>query len=61
MKTYKLTVFEQTGKLLLEETFTAVDDEEACFVATNMLEENGYAEQTHRLTASTGKLLLFHS
>lgn len=60
MKTYKLTAFERTGKLLLEETFTAPDDKEAQGIGRQLLEEHQLLHQTHRLGSPEGKLLLFH-
>lgn len=61
MRTYKLTAYEKTGKLITEETFTAATDEEAKAKGQAMLEEKNLLEQTHRLASPTGKLLLFHS
>ncbi|MHA6260717.1 YhzD family protein [Sporosarcina sp. CAU 1771] len=61
MRSYKLTAFENTGKVLIEETFTAATDDEAKVKGQAMLEEKDLIEQTHRLASPTGKLLLFHS
>lgn len=61
MRTYKLTVFEKTGKQLLDETFTAETDEEARGKGQAMLEEKEMIKLTHRLASPAGKLLLFHS
>ena len=61
MKTYKLTAFEQTGKLIAEETFTAVNDDEARDKGRALLEEKDLLDQTHRVVSPEGKLLLFHS
>ncbi|TWT11153.1 YhzD family protein [Planomicrobium sp. CPCC 101079] len=61
MKTYKLTAFEQTGKLITEETFTASTDEEARDKGRALLEEKDLLNQTHRVVSPAGKLLLFHS
>ncbi|MFS0577236.1 YhzD family protein [Sporosarcina sp. 179-K 3D1 HS] len=61
MRTYKLTAYEQTGKLITEETFTAATDEEAKEKGSAMLEEKNLTEVTHRLASPAGKLLLFHS
>lgn len=61
LRTYKLTAFEKTGKLLIEETFTAATDDEAKAKGNSMLEEKNLLEQTHRLASPAGKLLLFHS
>ena len=61
MKTYKLTAFEQTGKLLAEETFTASNDDEAKDKGKAFLEEKDLLDRTHRVVSPDGKLLLFHS
>ena len=61
MRTYKLTAFEKTGKLIIEETFTAATDDEAKEKGNIMLEEKELLERTHRLASPAGKLLLFHA
>lgn len=61
MRTYKLTAYEQTGKLITEETFTAENDEQARDKGRALLEEKELTNQTHRLASPAGKLLLFHS
>lgn len=61
MRTYKLTAYEQTGKLITEETFTAENDEQAKDKGRTLLEEKELTNQTHRLASPAGKLLLFHS
>lgn len=61
MRTYKLTAYEQTGKLIIEETFTATTDDEAKEKGQALLEEKELTKQTHRLASPAGKLLLFHS
>lgn len=61
MRTYKLTAFEQTGKMILDETFTAETDDQAKEQGQQLLNEKGLADQTHRLASPAGKLLLFHS
>lgn len=61
MRTYKLTAYEQTGKLIVEETFTAENDEQAKDKGRTLLEEKELTNQTHRLASPAGKLLLFHS
>ncbi len=61
MRTYKLTAFEQTGKQILDETFTAETDVEARGKGQALLEEKELTKQTHRLASPTGKLVLFHS
>ncbi|WOV86577.1 YhzD family protein [Sporosarcina oncorhynchi] len=60
MRTYKLTAYEKTGKLITEETFTAETDDAAKEKGQTLLEEQNLLEQTHRLTSPAGKLLLFH-
>jgi hypothetical protein len=61
MRTYKLTAFEQTGKLITEETFTAENDDLAKEKGREILKEKELENQTHRLASPAGKLLLFHS
>jgi YhzD-like protein len=61
VRTYKLTAYEPTGKLIIEETFTAETDEAAKVQGQAFLEEKDLVEMTHRLASPTGKLLLFHS
>lgn len=60
MRTYKLTAFEKTGKVMVEETFTAETDQAAKVIGEEMIDEQNLAEQTHRLASPAGKLLLFH-
>lgn len=60
MRTYTLTVFENNGEKLLDETFTANNDDEAKEVATSRLEKDNYIESTHRCVTPDGKLILFH-
>ncbi len=61
MRTYKLTAYEQTGKLITEETFTAENDDLAKEKGREILKEKELEDQTHRLASPAGKLLLFHS
>jgi YhzD-like protein len=61
VRTYKLTAYEPTGKLITEESFTAETDEAAKIKGQTLLEEKDLIEKTHRLTSPAGKLLLFHS
>jgi hypothetical protein len=61
VRTYKLTAYEPTGKLITEETFTAETDEIAKEKGHTLLEEKNLLERTHRLASPAGKLLLFHS
>jgi hypothetical protein len=61
MKTYKLTVFEQDGEKIMEESFQAENDDSAKEIGGRLLDEKGYRDKTHRCTSSAGKLLLFHA
>ncbi|WP_404451650.1 hypothetical protein LG329_15105 [Virgibacillus necropolis] len=60
MRTYVLTVFKQTGEKLLDESFTAENDNEAKQVGNARLAEEGYSEHTHRCVSPEAKLVLFH-
>lgn len=60
MKEYVLTVFEKTGKTLLDETFTAKNDEEAKEIGLARLAEEGYEHHTHRCVSPDARLILFH-
>lgn len=60
MKSYALTVFEQSGEKLLDETFEAANDEEAKNISQTRLDEKGYSEHTHRCVSPEAKLILFH-
>ena len=60
MKPYKFTAFEQTGKLILEETWEFPNDEEAKQQGEAVIDEKGFANKTYRLVNSSGKLVLFH-
>ncbi|APC47422.1 hypothetical protein GLV94_11255 [Virgibacillus halodenitrificans] len=60
MRTYNLTVFNQTGEKLLDEAFTAGTDEEAKEVGQARLSEEGYNDHTHRCVSPEAKLILFH-
>lgn len=61
MKTYKLTAYEKTGKLITEETFTAESDDAAKIQGEQLLTEKDLHDRTHRLASPLGKLLLFHT
>ncbi|WP_217586024.1 YhzD family protein [Lentibacillus saliphilus] len=60
MRTYALTVFDKTGDLLLDESFTAESDEKAKQVGQSRLNEAGLSERTHRCVSPEAKLVLFH-
>lgn len=61
MRIYKFTAYEQTGKLITEETFEANNDEEAKEKGQAIIDKNEFHKITHRLASPAGKLLLFHS
>ncbi len=60
MRTYKLTAYEKTGKMIADETFTAETDDAAKVIGQSLLEKQSLVDQTHRLASPAGKLLLFH-
>jgi YhzD-like protein len=60
MAVYKLTVFEPSGKKILDESFEAASDQEAKTAGENLLTEKGYTGHTYRCTSPKGKLILFH-
>ncbi|WP_078408555.1 YhzD family protein [Priestia abyssalis] len=60
MGVYTLTVFEQNGEKLLDETFEAANDSEAKKAGEARLQDLNFIAKTHRCTSPTGKLLLFH-
>lgn len=60
MKSYVLTVFSKKGEKLLDEQFTAENDEKAKEIGKKRLEEEQYSEYTHRCVSPDARLLLFH-
>ncbi|WP_198508465.1 YhzD family protein [Bacillus xiapuensis] len=60
MPLYKLTVFENSGKKLLDEGFEAANDGEAKTKGQELLHKHAYENYTYRCTSSLGQLLLFH-
>ncbi|WP_164669585.1 YhzD family protein [Virgibacillus doumboii] len=60
MRTYFLTVFDKSGEKLLDESFEAVNNDEAKKIGEARLEEEGYSEHTHRCVSPEAKLVLFH-
>jgi len=60
MRTYALTVFNQSGEKLLDESFNATNDNEAKAIGKTRLDETGYSEHTHRCVNPEAKLILFH-
>lgn len=60
MKKYTITVFSETGEKLLDDTFAAVDDDDAKRLGEARLSEKGYENYTHRCVSADATLLLFH-
>lgn len=60
MRTYALTVFDDSGEKLLDESFTAPTDDEAKTVGQARLEDAGFQGHTHRCVTPEAKLILFH-
>jgi len=60
MRSYVLTVYDSTGKKLLDEPFQAATDDEAKEIGQKRLAEEGYSEYTHRCVSPEAKLVLFH-
>lgn len=60
MRTYALTVFAPDGEKLLDESFTAEDNDAAKEIGQKMLAEKNYEEHTHRCVSPEAKLVLFH-
>ncbi|QDI92787.1 hypothetical protein EPH95_17765 [Salicibibacter halophilus] len=56
---YALTVFDKSGELLLNESYTFDTDQEAIDHGRERLQEESYMKTTHRLVRS-GELLLFY-
>lgn len=60
MRTYTLTVFQQTGETLMDESFQAKTDQEAQKIGKKKLKQQGFIDHTHRCVSPEAKLLLFH-
>lgn len=60
MNNYTLTAFDKTGKKLLDEGFTAQNDEDAKGLAENKLDELGFSEMAHRCVSADARLVSFH-
>ena len=60
MRTYVLTVFDKSGEKLLDESFEAVNDQEAKRLGEERLAKEGYSEHIHRCVSPYAKLILFH-
>lgn len=60
MKNYVLTAFTKSGEKLLDESFTAENDEQAKQKGKELLKKEGFEEHTHRLVTEDARLILFH-
>ncbi len=60
MASYVLTVFDGTGKVLVDEKFEAKDDAEAKKIGESKITELNYETYSSRVTRSSGGLVLFH-
>lgn len=61
MKKFFLTVYDKTGKHLVNDVFEANDESAAKEEGKKRLAEQNYTEHTNRLVNSSGRLLLFHA
>lgn len=60
MNEYVLTVFSKLGEKLIDEAFTAENNDAAKTIAKQRLAEESYQEFTHRLVTANASLILFH-
>ncbi|MCF6411022.1 YhzD family protein [Pseudalkalibacillus salsuginis] len=60
MKMYIITVFDNKGEKIYEESFEATDNKEAKRIGQDILEDNDYENHTSRVTSPSGELVLFH-
>lgn len=60
MRTYVLTVYDVSGKNLLNESFEAENDEKAKEMGQKRLKEEKYENHTHRCVSPEANLILFH-
>lgn len=61
VKVYKLTAYAEKGKVIIDESLEAANDEEAKQKGQVILEGKNLLATTHRLASPTGELILFHS
>jgi hypothetical protein len=59
MSMYHMTVYDENGKVLLDEAIPAASDYEAKQIGYTWLEEQGHTEKPHRIFHKTGRLLSF--
>lgn len=60
MCSYHLTVFNQAGEKMLDESFSAANDEEAKRLGLAQLNAKNMSDFTYRCVSPDAKLLLFH-
>lgn len=60
MKHYNLTAFERTGEKVIDEAFTAQNNEEAKAWTDRKLNEEGFSDLPHRCVTDNAKLVSFH-
>ncbi|MGP4082382.1 YhzD family protein [Pseudalkalibacillus sp. R45] len=60
MKMYIITVFDNKGEKIYEESFEAADNNEAKKIGQDILADNDYENHTSRVTSPSGELVLFH-
>lgn len=58
---YNLTAFEHTGEKVVDEEFTAQNDEEAKAWTLRKLDNEGYSDLPHRCVTDNAKLVSFKS
>lgn len=59
MKHYNLTAFERTGAKVIDEEFTAQNDEEAKAYTLRKLDQEGFSDLPHRCVTDNAKLVSF--
>lgn len=60
MKSYLITVYDNKGKKLIEETFQAENDQKARNQGKERLQQQGFTNHTSRVTSELGKLILLN-
>ena len=59
MKHYNLTAFERTGVKVIDEEFTAQNDEEAKAYTLRKLDQEGFSDLPHRCVTDNATLVSF--
>lgn len=57
---YHMTVYDQSGETLHNETIQAKTDDEAKKIGFDWLAEKGYESKPHRIFHTTGRLVSFY-